>query len=116
MVSLVSTFLDPAHQIISADISLISLYSWLEMFFVAVGGVLGFFMLNQAVKLTNPVFVSFIRVSEIVVSYFIQIFLYQQPVDVFGILGSVCVTLAVIIVPLEGWARNNLPTLLNKYV
>ena len=59
------------------------------MFFVAVGGVLGLFMLNQPVKLTNPVFVSFIRVSEIVVSYFIQIFLYQQLVGVFGIIGSV---------------------------
>ena len=116
VVSLLSTFLDPAHQIISKDIFLISLYSWLEMFFVAVGGVLGFFMLNQAVKLTNPVFVSFIRVSEIVVSYFIQIFLYKQPVDVFGIIGSVCVTLAILIVPLEGWARKNLPALLNKYV
>ena len=114
VVSLVTTVLDTTHQVISADIVHISLYTWLEMFFVAVGGVLGFLMLNQAVKLTNPVLVSFIRVSEIVVSYFIQIFLYHQAIDMFGIVGSVCVTVALVIVSAEGAARKNLPACLKE--
>ena len=109
LISLAAVFLDKEQMIISSDIINITLNTWLQMFFVAVGGVLGFLMLNQAVKLTNPVIVSFIRVSEIVISYFIQVFLFEQPVDLFGIIGSVCVTLAVIIVPLENLVRKKIP-------
>ena len=106
---LAAIFLDNEQQIIFPNILTITLNTWLQMMFVAVGGVIGFLMLNQAVKLTNPVIVSFIRVSEIVISYFIQIFWFKQPVDLLGIVGSVCVTLAVIIVPLENLVRNKLP-------
>ena len=71
-------------------------------------------MLNQAVKLTNPVLVSFIRVSEIVVSYCIQVFLYGQAVDRFGIIGSLCVIVAVVMVPMEQYARRSLPKCIQK--
>ena len=108
LISLAAIFLDNKQQIISPNILTITLNTWLQMMFVAVSGVIGFLMLNQAVKLTNPVIVSFIRVSEIVISFFIQIFWFKQPVDLLGIVGSVCVTLAVIIVPLEDLVRNKM--------
>ena len=47
---------------------------------VAVLGVTAIFMVNKAIALSNPVLVSFVRVSDIVVSFIIQIiFLNQNP-------------------------------------
>ena len=40
---------------------------------VSVSGICALFLLNKAIQLTSPVVVSFIRVTDIVVSYAVQV-------------------------------------------
>ena len=99
---------------ISLDVTKINLMSWLQMLFVSVAGLLGILMLNQAVKLSNPLLVSFIRVTEIVISYVVQVFFFGQPVEVCGILGSVSSIIDVLLVSMDvrKIIPNNIKTIL----
>ena len=87
---------------ISLDVTKINLMSWLQMVFVSV-------------KLSNPLLVSVIRVTEIVISYVVQKFFFGQPVEVCGILGSVSAIIDVLLVSMEQFVRQmptNLKTIL----
>ena len=110
VVSMVSTLFISYQRIISLEVMRRNLIIWLQMLCVSVTGVLGFLMLNQAVKLSNPLLVSFIRVTEIVISYAVQVFLFGQPAEVCGILGSVSSIIDVLLVSMEQHVRKIIPT------
>ena len=114
VVSMVSTLFISYQRIISLEVMRRNLISWLQMLCVSVTGVLGFLMLNQAVKLSNPLLVSFIRVTEIVISYAVQVFLFGQPAEVCGILGSVSSIIDVLLVSMDvrKIIPNNIKTIL----
>ena len=100
-VSLVSASLDTKHLILSSEISSISMSTWLGILAVAVLGVCAIFMLNQAIALSNPILVSFVRVFDIVVSYLIQIIFLHDTPAVMGIVGSSLVVAAVSLLGFE---------------
>ena len=82
------------------------------MLCVSVAGVIAPLTLNQAVKVSNPLLVSFIRAWEIVISYAIQVFFFGQPLQELSIVGSVFVFKAVVLVPMEDFVRQNVPAYL----
>ena len=73
------------------------------MMMIASLGVFALFFLNQALRLTSPVVVSFIRVTDIVVSYILQVLvqvLHDHP-SVLAILGSSFVIISVSLLSIE---------------
>ena len=76
---------------------------WIGLFAIALLGITQFSMRFRAIKLISPVMVSFIRTSEIVVAYIIQItFLGTEPY-MTSLIGSGFVMIACIGVILESW-------------
>jgi drug/metabolite transporter (DMT)-like permease len=101
---MLSTFFLGHHHL---DIQHIPMFRWLQMLCVSVAGVIASLTLNQAVKVSNPLLVSFIRALEIMISYAIQVFFFGQPLELLSIVGSVSVFMAVVLVPMEDYVRQN---------
>ena len=109
LVSLVASAFDPKHLILSTAISSMCLSTWLGIMTVAVLGVTAIFMVNKAIALSNPVLVSFVRVSDIVVSFVIQIIFLNQTPSLMGIVGSSFVLSAVSMLGFEKTFVSLLP-------
>ena len=80
--------------------------------------VTGFFAkwLNTiALKLSNPVLVSFTRSSDIIMAYLIQVMFFHEAASMFGIGGSLCIITAIGILQLETMFNKLLPDSL-KYL
>jgi drug/metabolite transporter (DMT)-like permease len=106
LVSLVSSIIDQKSQLISQEIVLISLESWAGMMATAISCNIAVASTNFALIYTGPVLVSFVRVFVIIVAYFIQVIFFNQVPLMVSIVGSVCVVVAVIILPIEQLARK----------
>ena len=70
---------------------------WLVYLSVAVLGATNLGLCNIALKLANPVLVSFIRSSDIIVAYLIQVIIFHEAANILGIMGSVCILIAIAI-------------------
>ena len=68
------------------------------MMMIASLGVSALFFLNKALSLTSPVVVSFIRVTDIVVSYILQVLVLHDHPSVLAILGSSFVIISVSVI------------------
>ena len=68
---------------------------------VSVSGICALFLLNKAIQLTSPVVVSFIRVTDIVVSYILQVLVLHDHPSVLAILGSSFVIISVSLLSIE---------------
>ena len=100
-VSFITLGFDADRQILSTYIVNINYVTWLVMFGVGLLSTLAFLSLNQALKMIDSVVVSFVRASDIVLSYVIQVIVFHLIPNVTAILGSACVLASVIIIPLE---------------
>ena len=107
--SLVASAFDSRHLILSTKIASMCLSTWLGIMTVAVLGVTAIFMVNKAIALSNPVLVSFVRVSDIVVSFVIQIIFLNQTPSLMGIIGSSFVLSAVSMLGFEQTFVSFLP-------
>lgn len=114
VVSFISSILDKNSQLLSSQITQISLITWVGMLATAVQCIIAVVSLNAALVVTGPVLVSFVRVNDIILAYFIQIVFFHQVPVVIGLVGSCCVVGAVICLPLEQLALKFTPHCLQK--
>jgi hypothetical protein len=102
------------RKVISLLPSTLTMSSWVGMLTVAMMGIGAHFMLYQAIALSNPVLVSFIRVFDIVIAYSIQSTFLRQAITNMGIVGSSLVVAAIILLGLEHSFVKLLPVGLNQ--
>ena len=102
-------------QIFSSQILLISNRTWLVYLAMVVTGFFAKWLNTIAVKLSNPVLVSFTRSSDIIMAYLIQVKFFHEAVNMFGIGGSLCIITAIGILQLETMFNKLLPDSL-KYL
>ena len=76
---------------------------WIFLFVVAILGIAQDFARFKAIRLISPTLASFILTSEIVVSYIVQITLFNTEPDVTSLIGSGLVMMACIGIVLENW-------------
>ena len=79
------------------------------MLLIASLGVSALFFLNKALSLTSPVVVSFIRVTDIVVSYLLQVLVLHDQPSVLAILGSSFVIISVSLLSIEQYVVKLIP-------
>ena len=72
-------------------------------------GISALFFLNKALSLTSPVVVSFIRVTDIVVSYLLQVLVLHDDPSVLAIVGSSFVIVSVSLLSIEQYIVKHLP-------
>jgi drug/metabolite transporter (DMT)-like permease len=92
--------LSQAH-IFSYWIFQISSRTWLVYLAIAILGASNLGLINIALKLTNPVLVSFTRYSDIIVAYLIQVVVFHEAASMMGVGGSVCIILSLGLLKLE---------------
>ena len=126
MVSLMSSVLDSDHLLLSARITQISASNWTGqssaqidlkytyssnsgMLLIASLGVSALFFLNKALSLASPVVVSFIRVTDIVVSYLLQVLVLHDDPSILAIVGSSFVIVSVSLLSVEQYLVRHLP-------
>ena len=125
LVSLASSFMDPEHLLLSDRIGEISANNWTGgvtltfsnyfkfhdkgILLIACLGVSALFFINKALSLTSPVVVSFIRVTDIVVSYLLQVLVFHDHPSVLAILGSSFVILSVSLLSIEQYVVKQIP-------
>jgi drug/metabolite transporter (DMT)-like permease len=110
LVLLPVVYLDDNQRIFSTNIVNISGQTWAELSAIAVLGLIGFVTINVSMKHIKPIYVSFVSVSEIVLAYIAQIVVFSMVPNVFGIVGSLIVILAVCALPLETIISEKLPS------
>merc|ERR1711953_871690 len=109
LVSLASSLMDRDHLLLSDRIGEISSKNWTGMMMIASLGVSALFFLNKALSLTSPVVVSFIRVTDIVVSYLLQVLVLHDQPSVLAVLGSSFVILSVSLLSVEQYVVKQIP-------
>ena len=87
----------------------ISYELWMVYAMLTFFGAIHIVCINVALKLINPVLVSFTRSSDIVVAYLIQVLYFQQQAGMLGIFGSFCVITAIGILQFEESFIEKLP-------
>ena len=87
----------------SANIDKYDIWQWAGLFGIAFLGITQYSMRFMAIKLISPVMVSFIRTSEIIVAYIIQITFFGTEPYMTTVVGSGFVMIACIGVILESW-------------
>ena len=92
---------------------LIDSLTWCIYLAIAIAGILNVWLVNKAISMANPVLISFVRSSVIIIAYAVQIVFFHQDPSPLAILGSSCVTLAICILPLEQQFRNIMPLSVN---
>ena len=72
-------------------------------------GITALFLLNISISMAEPVMVSFIRVSDIVVSYILQVLVFKDTPSLQAVVGSSLVIMAVSMLSLENLATQKSP-------
>ena len=93
----------------SSQIFEISGRTWLLYLAISVLGATSLGLCNIALKLANPVLVSFTRSSDIIVAYLIQVIIFHEAAGLLAILGSVFIVFAIGILQLEVKFNKLLP-------
>ena len=96
-------------QFFSDQILLISRRTWILYLTIAIIGATNLGLVNIALKLANPVSVSFTRSSDIIVAYLIQVLFFHEAASMVAIGESVCIVFAIGILQLETLVNNLLP-------
>ena len=79
------------------------------MLLIASLGVSALFFLNKSLSLASPVVVSFIRVTDIVVSYLLQVLVLHDDPSILAIVGSSFVIVSVSLLSVEQYLVRHLP-------
>ena len=79
------------------------------MLVIASLGISALFLLNKALSLVSPVVVSFIRVTDIVVSYILQVLVLHDDPSVLALVGSSLIVISVSLLSVEQYIVRHLP-------
>ena len=79
------------------------------MLVIASLGISALFLLNKALSLVSPVVVSFIRVTDIVVSYILQVLVLHDDPSVLALVGSSLIVISVSLLSIEQYIVRHLP-------
>ena len=101
VVSLVSMGFDGKSLFRTGNILTSDYVTLLGLILIGFGCTIAFFTLNQAIKMIDSVFVSFIRSSEIILAYIVQIILFHMTPSALGVIVSGCIITAIAIIPME---------------
>ena len=66
--------------------------------------------------MTNPVLVSFIRVTDIVVSYMLQVLVFTDTPSVLAMFGSSLIIISVTMLSCEQFLTNMAPTKIKHFL
>ena len=92
----------------SSDVENYDVGQWVGLFAVAIIGVVQYSTRFMAIKLISPTLVSFIRTSEIVLSYVIQVVILGIKPNATSLIGSGLVMIACVGVIFEQWTVEKL--------
>ena len=92
----------------SEDVETYGTWQWLGLSIVAIIGVLLYSTRVMAIKLISPTLSSFIRTSEIVLAYVIQLAVTGTKPYATSLIGSGLVMFACIAIIFESWAIQKL--------
>ena len=92
----------------SLDVENYDVWQWVGLTSVAIIGVTQYSTRFMAIKLISPTLVGFIRTSEIVLAYAIQLVVLDTKPDATSLIGSGLVMVACIGVIFENWAIQKL--------
>ena len=88
----------------SEDVEIYDTWQWLGLSIIAIIGVLHYSTRVMAIKLISPTLSSFIRTSEIVLAYVIQLVILGTKPYPTSLIGSGLVMVACIAIIFESWA------------
>ena len=95
----------PSHNIKQYDA-----WQWLSLFIFAIIGVTNFYLRLKSLQLVGPVIVGFVRTSEIVVSYVVEIIIFHTIPYLSSVFGAMFIMIACIGVLLEDKFLKCLPS------
>ena len=112
VISFMMTLIESNQRILFAsdDVEPYNVWQWLSLALFAVIGVTKFFMRLKALQLVGPVVVGFVRTSEILVSYLVEIVIFHVIPYLSSIFGAIFVMIACIGVLLEDKFLKCLPS------
>ena len=111
---MIVAFILPAfggHQRIlfpSVDVAKYDIWQWVGIFVVAIIGVTQYWTRVKAIRLISPILVSFIRTSEIIVAYVIQLTIMETKAYASSLIGSGLIVIACIGIILESYMITKL--------
>ena len=76
---------------------------------VAIFAVAAVFMLNKSVQLIGSILESFIRTSDVIMAYLIQVVFLYEPISYLSLTGTLCIIFAIVLISAEEALINNLP-------
>ena len=92
----------------SAQVQKYNVEQWIGLFVQAILGIAQYSARFMAIKLISPTLVSFIRTSEIILAYIVQVTFMGTQAYITSLIGSCCVMIACIGIILENWCRQRL--------
>ena len=109
-----AAYLDDNQRILSTNIVNISGRTWAILCTNAILGLIGFVTVDVSIQYIQPVYVNFVGVLEIVLAYIAQILVFSMVPNLFGIIGSIMVVLAICALPLEAMVLEKLQSSLKN--
>ena len=101
MVSIIYSLLDPSSCLLSSAILSISVYDWLLLIGLALGGLTAFSLMVKALHLISPSLVSSLRSTELVVAFVVQTVLTGQAPNLWECLGASLVMAGVLLLSMH---------------
>ena len=116
MVSLSLIAFDGNRRIIfpSEQVKPYDSWSWLGLCIIVIAHTAMFFTRKMTMQLVGPVITGFARTSEIVISYLIQVVLFDTPLNFLSVIGAVLVMMVCVFIVLEDTFIQLLPPKLQK--
>ena len=93
----------------SSDIFKMRKQLWVLYTILSILGTLHVVFITVALKLINPILVSFTRSSDIFVAYLVQVLYFNQSAGMLDILGSICIVTSIGILQFEEYFIQRLP-------
>ena len=101
LVILPAAYVDERQSVFSTNAVNIMPITWLLLFAVATLGLIGDVAETLSIKKIQPVYASFVGVSEIVLAYISQVSIFHTVPSLYGIIGSIIVITSVFTLPFE---------------
>ena len=101
MVSIIYSLLDPSSLLLSSGILSMSVYDWLLLIGLALGGLTAFSLMVKALHLISPSLVSSLRSTELVVAFVVQTVLTGQAPNLWQCLGASLVMAGVLLLAMQ---------------
>ena len=100
---------DGNQKIASQYITSIVPSYWAGLVGIAISGVLAVFSMNKSVELIGSILDSFIRTSDVIIAYLIQIVFLHETISFLSLLGASCILLSIVLISLEAAIIKKIP-------